>query len=546
MPLALIILTLVTASAAFALAYPDITITYLTNLSEFYTDRSKAAAHYWWSYKIFESDGEGLSNLRERVLHSGPALLAYKLLGKTPPSRSAAAFFENGQAISVPVLLYHGESDATYNIPLARFVEQMQALKDNGWHTITMDQLEGFLKRGEQVPDKSFLLTFDDGRKDSYYPTDPVLADMGYTATMFVVTGYSLPEDETKKQSTFYLSRTELEQMQESGRWELHSHGKEDHYFYTIDESNTEGHFLSNKLWLKDQGRLETEEEFRERILFDLSHSKNTLERMFGKPVTAFAFPFSDYGPSTENFKGSEPIIAEIVSSLYSMAFYQVVSPTGDTYEDTFNYPDPGRFMIKRIEPSPSWSGEELIAVLETGRPKSIPYEQTNFNTGGQWIETWGKVNPEMSGLHLRASDSSTGAATFLNGSAWWNNYTFAAAVDWQAGSNIMLVARYQDSKNYYFCAFSKDRVTVRQNSNGVVSTLLSKKYEGVVSKNPRLGISVQNNTVSCLINEEEVAEAVVSANRIKKGGIALQIWDEENGVAEITVREVSVQPVSN
>src|SRR5262249_2396162 len=159
-----------------------------------------------------------------------------------------------GDARSIPVLLYHGEG-ATSNMPTSVFVEQMRALKADGWHTITMQQFDAWERGRLQLPDKSFLLTFDDGRKDTYYQTDPVLRDLGFHAVMFVITGFSMPAD--NKDSNFYLNKTELADMAASGRWELESHGNLDHASYLVQSttdlsqaaSSTQGHYLSDKFW---------------------------------------------------------------------------------------------------------------------------------------------------------------------------------------------------------------------------------------------------------------------------------------------------------
>ena len=132
----------------------------------------------------------------------------------------------------------------------------MFALKKAGWQTINMEDFYAFMQGEKQVPDKSFLLTFDDGRKDSYYPVDPILDALDYNAVMFVITKFSLEE----KGGNYYLSDKELKRMYLSGRWEIQSHGKDDHDFYKINANGNEGHFLSNKLWLDNENRLETEE----------------------------------------------------------------------------------------------------------------------------------------------------------------------------------------------------------------------------------------------------------------------------------------------
>ncbi len=143
-------------------------------------------------------------------------------------------------AKSIPILLYHGvinESDKS-NISVENFKNHMFALKKAGYHTITLQEYYDFIFLGKEIPEKSFLLTFDDGRKDSYYPVDPILENCNYNAVMFVI-GENLALN-----SNYYLSKIELKRMINSGRWEVQSHTKEGQEIIEISKDKKKGHFF--------------------------------------------------------------------------------------------------------------------------------------------------------------------------------------------------------------------------------------------------------------------------------------------------------------
>ena len=162
---------------------------------------------------------------------------------------------------AIPVLVYHGitEESDNINISLEIFKEQMFALKKAGYETVNMEDFKAFMKNEKELPEKSFLLTFDDGRRDSFYNSDPVFKALDYNAVMFVITLESINEENSR--SDYYLSKWELERTLKNDRWEIESHGRDAHRFYPIDESGTYDHFF-NKLWLANENRLESEEEF--------------------------------------------------------------------------------------------------------------------------------------------------------------------------------------------------------------------------------------------------------------------------------------------
>ncbi|MES2216090.1 MAG: polysaccharide deacetylase family protein, partial [Patescibacteria group bacterium] len=189
-------------------------------------------------------------------------------------------------ARDVPVLLYHGivdESDR-FSMTPKTFADQMFTLKRAGYHTVSLEDFNAFL-RGEKVLDNgSFVLTFDDGRLDSYYGADPVLQALGFTAVMYVATADSLHVD--RPLPSYYLHEGLLSRMVRSGRWELGSHAiQESGGFVPVDASGTKGNFLSNKMWLGDKGRLENDDEFRTRITRELTASKKDLQDIFGISV---------------------------------------------------------------------------------------------------------------------------------------------------------------------------------------------------------------------------------------------------------------------
>src|SRR5262249_25580016 len=138
---------------------------------------------------------------------------------------------------------------------------------------------------------------------------------------------------------------------------------------------------------------------------------------------------------------------------------------------DTFNYPlinnGPGTtaYMIKRIEPDPSWSGAKLLGAMDAGSAKSLPYQSNSF--GEEWVGTWGTATKNAAGLALSATPKTSGADAFLNGSGWWTNYYFSAVIDWQNGESVSLIARNHDDETYLACAFTPTEAVVELHQNG-------------------------------------------------------------------------------
>lgn len=174
----------------------------------------------------------------------------------------------------IPVLMYHSIADnskvsdnvsKSIILPPEVFKQQMQYLKDNGYTTLTLDELYNFLKNDKPVPEKSVVLTFDDAYEDNYTNAYPILKEFGFRATIFVITGG------TDKIGA-YLTSAQLKEMDTNG----------------IDiQSHTVNHEELDKLSLEKQQET-------------LVQSKQFLEKLLNKKVDYIAYPSGKYNNFTE------------------------------------------------------------------------------------------------------------------------------------------------------------------------------------------------------------------------------------------------------
>lgn len=97
---------------------------------------------------------------------------------------------------SVPVLMYHELSEpgmAAWDhlaVSPAVFGRQLDYLRDADYSTLTAGALASLLAQGRQAPPRTVVLTFDDGFEDFRRHAVPALAARGFTATVFVTTGW--------------------------------------------------------------------------------------------------------------------------------------------------------------------------------------------------------------------------------------------------------------------------------------------------------------------------------------------------------------------
>jgi peptidoglycan/xylan/chitin deacetylase (PgdA/CDA1 family) len=122
--------------------------------------------------------------------------------------------------IHVPILMYHYVSSLPPDADDIRrdltvepdsFRAHMQYLRDDGYHTISLYQLHDALMFGTPLPPKSVILTFDDGYIDHFVTVLPILQEMGFVGTFFIITGRADANDPA------YVSWTHIKAMADSG-----------------------------------------------------------------------------------------------------------------------------------------------------------------------------------------------------------------------------------------------------------------------------------------------------------------------------------------
>jgi biofilm PGA synthesis lipoprotein PgaB len=443
---------------------------------------------------------------------------------------------------SLPILLYHGivEKADRFNMTKETFKNQMFALKEQGYQTVTLQDFEDFRNGTKSLPAKSFLLTFDDGRLDSYTEADPLLRALGYTAVMYVATDASLPPEDRKK-STYYVSSEDISKMIKSGRWEIGSHAIQDTGgIIKIFSDGSKGNFLSNKMWIEPESRLENEDEYEKRISREFSESKRRLEETFKVKVDTFSYPFGDYGQQSKNNSDSESVVYDKIKDNYKMAFKQVWPKDG---EFSSNYNNSIPFYLRRVEIPTNWSGEELVDFMDAIEDKNIPFTDS-FDKDSGWRNTWGLSSIEANSLKMKSTASTTGAFVFLDGTGFWKNYVFSTTFNWLKGTHVSLVARYKNSKNYQTCVFSKEAVRIESYVDGKPKKLAEKKksFESLGDE-VVLSVAVKDNFIKCLVGDSVIVFATIP---FEEGGVGVKIWDKEFNNAEISIKNILIESTDN
>lgn len=210
----------------------------------------------------------------------------------------------------IPVICYHNiRPYSSKEDPLwigeSEFSQQLQSLYDSGYHTILPDQLYKHLTTGTPLPARPILISFDDSHQSHFTIARPVLDRFGFKAVFFVMTVTIGKKN--------YLSREEIKALSDMGHViGCHTY---DHPMVT---------HIKDGDWEKQ-----------------IIQPKKQLERITGKPVDYFAYPFGVWNDTA-------------VDELKKYRFKAAFQLTGHHSETN------PLFTLWRIMVSGNWTGKEL------------------------------------------------------------------------------------------------------------------------------------------------------------------------------------------
>ncbi|WP_127496188.1 polysaccharide deacetylase family protein [Paenibacillus glycanilyticus] len=204
----------------------------------------------------------------------------------------------------VAVLMYHDLSDKTVKktnnaeaesaISLDLFKEQMELLKADGFHVISIDQYADFIANKGNVPDNAVLLTFDDGYESFYTKAFPVLKQHNYPAVNFVIVSGADNADKPKQVGRPKMTWTQMREMQKSGM-SFYNHTYDSHKYGVMRADGLTKPVLTRHQYLKKEQRVETDEEYHTRVKTDLEKAEQHLKAELGNTKGIIAFPYGAY-----------------------------------------------------------------------------------------------------------------------------------------------------------------------------------------------------------------------------------------------------------
>lgn len=179
---------------------------------------------------------------------------------------------------TVSILCYHSFAQSCTSqlcTPANVFDRQMQYLKDNNYRVISLAEFNQFLKYNQRVPNRSVIITIDDGYRSTYDIAYPILKKFDYSATFFIYTDFV-------SATKIALNWDQIREMRDGGM-EIGSH--------TLSHGD-----LTKKL----EG--ETSKAYLQRVERELLESKRIIDEQLQQDTIFLAYPYGKSDPVVRSF----------------------------------------------------------------------------------------------------------------------------------------------------------------------------------------------------------------------------------------------------
>ncbi|VBB09485.1 glycoside hydrolase/deacetylase beta/alpha-barrel [Lucifera butyrica] len=272
----------------------------------------------------------------------------------------------------------------------ARLREQLQALKNLGYVTITQQDILNYYQSGKELPEKSLFLIFEDGRRDSAIFAQKILEDLNYKATML-----TYPEKFAEKDMKF-LKPDELKELQKTTFWEMGTNGyrlafinvfdRYDNYLGELSplEFSSVAPYLGRKYnhylmdYIRDKYGIpkESTDQMKKRISYDYEAMRDIYTKSIGYVPQMYILMHSNTGSFGNNDKVSA-VNEYWIKTLFKMNF--------NREGFCFNRRNSSIYDLTRMQPQAYWSTNHLLMRIKYDINQNLDFVKGDLNRQRDW-----------------------------------------------------------------------------------------------------------------------------------------------------------------
>ncbi|MGZ4968778.1 MAG: poly-beta-1,6-N-acetyl-D-glucosamine N-deacetylase PgaB [Methylobacter sp.] len=181
------------------------------------------------------------------------------------------------------------------DVSVDHFEDHLAWLKKNGYKIVSMQNVLDAAAGKHSIPDKSVLLTFDDGYRSFYTRVFPILKKYHYPATVALIgswiNGIDTPDEAGKQLMTW----DQVQEIVKSGLVEMASHTYDLHKSAVANPQGDSQAATVTRIYDPATGHYESDSQYRERIHVALRKSAEFIFQHAGVWPRVMVWPYGEY-----------------------------------------------------------------------------------------------------------------------------------------------------------------------------------------------------------------------------------------------------------
>ncbi len=197
------------------------------------------------------------------------------------------------------VLNYHdvaaNPGNDRFAISRSTFVAHMDYLQQNGYRPLSLSELEHALDKHLPLPEKSIVLTFDDGLKSYREFVAPLLEIYRFPSVVSLVTAWLDGVDVPPEYSGKIMTWNDVRKITAMNGISVVSHTHDMHRGILANSHGNQRGAATTRQYFPATQSFETEIQFRDRVRRDLALSLLRMQQELVQAPHAVAWPYGDY-----------------------------------------------------------------------------------------------------------------------------------------------------------------------------------------------------------------------------------------------------------
>ncbi|MBS5937974.1 glycoside hydrolase [Clostridium sp.] len=435
--------------------------------------------------------------------------------------------------------------------------KQIKFLKDNGYVTITQEDILDYYNKGKKLPKKSLFLLFEDGRRDTAIFAQKILEKYNYKGTILT---YS---DKFEKEDPKFLMPKDLLKLKGSTYWELGTNGYRLEFINVFDRKEKflgdltsiefselqdtidrdYNHYLMDYIRDEDSVPLESYDEMKARISSDYEKLSDIYNNELGGVPELYAIMHSNTGQFGTNNRVSD-VNEEWINKLFAMNF--------NREGFSLNTKESSIYDLTRLQPQAYWSTNHLLMRLYDDTKEEVNFVIGDEEKSSDFEEVKGQMEFIDDKIILTSLPKETGLLKLKN-SEGYNDVNTSVYLNGNViGSQGIYLRSNDDLSNSLAVKLINDKIEVTETLGGNKEVIFSKelntfgesltfsngaKVDIKEKGNKKLDIILSGDNLSINIDDETIVSNL-EVKVLNKGSVYLESAFGEYGYSQRNIAD--------